>query len=542
MARGPWWEVRELVGEQGLSHKSVTKVVGQLEPCLERDGARVRVAEAEVVRVTGRLGCDEAGHRFLWDAYEPKAQSHATLDSVAPIIAGMPRAVRHLDHVSATAITCVKRALFVVRNWDLSAGEVLCLGDHDLTCIGLAHLCPDLNITVVDIDERVLEYIDGVARERGWAIQNIFADLRVELPRSLAERFDLVFTDPPYTPAGVRLFLKRGLGSLKRVDWARLLLSYGFGERQAGLGLKVQSVLHELRLVNEAVLPHFNRYEGAEAIGSSSELYVCRPTRRSWAAARVEEAEARIYTQGKNAREAVDGALPTTTVEAVERLLGETDEKDITLVGAGWSGAMQGEAVSLGGFLHAMYLARGKPPFTRLPHAGTVAINLHPHYGEYLLRALLAAAAECLILCAPDRSLHGLFAGQVDPGLRELVQSKYRVEVLERGQGDCPALVALEQVPQAQTESVPYILRYLVEHRRARFGNAWREALIAWCGPQGDKVTKNQARQAIAAGGLTSHTQSHLAELPLHALKALAAEVEHSLERLGAADSDTHSH
>ena len=43
--------------------------------------------------------------------------------------------------------------------------------------------------------------------------------------------------------------------------------------------LEVQAVLGDLRLAVEAVLPGFNRYDGAEAIGARSNLYICRPTK-----------------------------------------------------------------------------------------------------------------------------------------------------------------------------------------------------------------------------------------------------------------------
>src|SRR6266542_1368392 len=73
----------------------------------------------------------------------------------------------------------------------------------------------------------------------------------------------------------------RAAASLRHGDFGRVVLCYGFGEQHPSLGFKVQSVLHDLRLVTEAVLPGFNRYQGAEAIGAASALYVCRPTRRS---------------------------------------------------------------------------------------------------------------------------------------------------------------------------------------------------------------------------------------------------------------------
>src|SRR5262249_44958816 len=75
------------------------------------------------------------------------------------------------------------------------------------------------------------------------------------------------------------------------------------GERQPGLGYRVQQALHALGLVFEAIHPHFSRYRGAPAIGSSSALYVLRPTSGTRRALEREPAAgARIYSQGGMAR------------------------------------------------------------------------------------------------------------------------------------------------------------------------------------------------------------------------------------------------
>ena len=142
-------------------------------------------------------------------------------------------------------------------------------------------------------------------------MQTAFADLRLGPPASLRETGDLAFTDPPYTPEGIQLFAARALQMLKPEDAASVLIAYGYGEAQAALGYEVQEALHELRLLIEALYPQFNRYVGAEAIGSASSLYVTRPTRRTWAAAEKKgRSSARIYSGGKASLESSAASLP----------------------------------------------------------------------------------------------------------------------------------------------------------------------------------------------------------------------------------------
>jgi len=525
LADGSWQTVSHLIQLTTLSHRTVNNLIRRLNPWLEEDGERVRLRPDSVPSFGKLFACDKLSSNRFPDPYAAAAGIHPALAEMERILASAPRSDRNLDHVSTTPLTCLKRALFLNDSCHLDGAEILCLGDHDLTSVALALLFPKLSISVLDVDERILGYIGSLARERDWEIQTAFADLRVELPRSMAERFDLVFTDPPYTPAGIGLFLKRGIASLKDPKVGRLFLCYGFGENHPGLGLKVQSVLHDLRLINEAVLPHFNRYNGAEAIGSASELYICRPTRRSRPAADAVAADAHIYTQGKSSEEGEKKHLPAEILDAVEQRIATYESSDLTCIGDGWpkENFSPTHTVSLGGFLQTMFSEAGKPPFTQLPHSGTVVANLYPHYGSYLSRILLAAAAEHLVICAPDRDLHHLFVSDAGQSLLPLMESTYRSIVLRRGDGEHPGFVVLERVSPSEDPDLLFLLRYLIDRRRAKLGNAWREGLIACRQKSGaPRLTKNQAREQIAVSGFpTVHLQGYLSELPEHALQAL---------------------
>ena len=85
----------------------------------------------------------------------------------------------------------------------------------------------------------------------------------------------------------------------------RLLVAYGYPEGSPALGLKVQTELSALELVYEAVLPDFNAYDGALAIGSRAALYVLRPTKRSRkiAVRRAGRHAEAMYTRGRQAIE-----------------------------------------------------------------------------------------------------------------------------------------------------------------------------------------------------------------------------------------------
>ncbi len=225
-----WCSVRELIARTLLSHWNVTHLLRRLHPWLERDQDQVRIPVAlrdlfRAVFDCSRLSseCFITPYEIAAQAGEEARQAEAVHASMAHIVNNLPmRPVRHLDHVSATPLTCLKRALFLAKNYELGGATILLLGDHDLTSLALAQVAPGIAITVVDSDERVLDYVETISAQHGWTICTLFADLRIGLPRSATASADLVFTDPPYTPEGIRLFLARGLESLKPTGNARL--------------------------------------------------------------------------------------------------------------------------------------------------------------------------------------------------------------------------------------------------------------------------------------------------------------------------------
>ena len=246
-------------------------------------------------------------------AYDPPEDAARELDGahVARWQARLPRPIATSTTSAPRADTAVRRARFLHDTYWLDGAHLICVGDRDLTSLAVATVSPGVQVTVVDVDERILAVIRAVAREEGLNVQTAFADLRLGPPASLRETGDLAFTDPPYTPEGIQLFAARALQMLKPEDAARVLIAYGYGEAQAALGYEVQEALHELRLLIEALYPQFNRYVGAEAIGSASSLYVTRPTRRTWAAAEKKgRSSARIYSGGKASLESSAAVAP----------------------------------------------------------------------------------------------------------------------------------------------------------------------------------------------------------------------------------------
>ena len=461
--------IERLIAETALSHRSVTDVLARLEPWLESGPRGHRLREPASPWSTTVRGRVETTHRTL-----------------AELTAGAPGRRKPLDHVAATVATRLRRARYLAGHYDLDGATILCLGDHDLTSLALALIAPRCRIAVADVDDALLEHVDRSAARLGAAIACRFADLRLGLPADLAGAADLVFTDPPYTPDGVRLFATRGCEALRRDERSRLLLCYGHGERQPALGLKVQAVLHSLHLLVEEMWPRFNRYEGAQAIGGASALYVTRPLAATWRA--IERAPAagdRIYTHGPMAVEAGERPLP----EALAREL-----PDPLPAAELWRLSER----------HAAARPERRP---RLPEAAAVDLTLAPalaprlvlaHRGRRLRLALPAGAAAALV--APDH-----WQGR-------LLGASHRLRLVAR-EG---ALAVVEAERRDDTVAGAELLaRRLAEHPTAAAASSLREGLIA----AGAARTKNEARAMLAA---LPQLEARPTDLPVHLLREVA--------------------
>jgi hypothetical protein len=257
-------------------------------------------------------------------------------------------------------------------------------------------LCPEADLSVVDLDERVLSYLDETSDR---TITTAHTDLRVGLPPALTGRADLVFSDPPYTPEGMGLFAARAVQALREPSEGRILLAYGYSPRHPALGAQVQRSLATLGLTFEAILPDFNRYFGAQAIGSAADLYVCQPTAKA-KKSRAGKGKPAIYTHGPQSVESA-GTKPALLsalheIAAAGGLALETRP-------VGWS--------------------------TSGPEGDAVAMDLSADPGPWLLRTLLGTNARRLALLVPNN--HPDLADAVSQqALSELIGPKYRLRFL----------------------------------------------------------------------------------------------------------------
>ena len=181
-----------------------------------------------------------------------------------------PRPYTWLDQAFATPQTSVLRALFMLEEGDVEGRSILFLGDDDLTSVATGLLRAAKRITVIDVDMRLLDLIKDASEREDLGVESFHHDLRSILPGELRGKYDVVFTDPPYTIQGLRLFVSRGIEALGKKECGSVYLA--FAHKPPEDMLKIQKALNEMGLIIREIIPRFNRYEGAEMFANTTFL------------------------------------------------------------------------------------------------------------------------------------------------------------------------------------------------------------------------------------------------------------------------------
>ncbi len=278
-----------------LKNKKVAQKTGIAIPSLAAvRGELVKAGIIEKKNYLGELGRDwiKKNLKLQFD-YDPLPDSFTNLIKELPeefiylniiedLLYNRPEPEFSLDQSHADFPTIIKKVLYLLKKGDIEGRRIIFLGDDDSIslALGLTKLADE--ITVVDIDKRVLEFISQSAKKYDLKNINILNhDLRDSCPKKIMNKYDVAVMDPPYTIEGLRLFLKRAKQAIKSrikinnrvypIIGKKCLLSFGNKPPEQTQKLQL-SILDHGFIINE-MLPDFNHYKGASIIGKFSHLY-----------------------------------------------------------------------------------------------------------------------------------------------------------------------------------------------------------------------------------------------------------------------------
>jgi S-adenosylmethionine decarboxylase proenzyme len=278
-----------------LKNKKVSQNTGIAIPSLAAvRGELVKAGIIEKKNYLGELGRNWIKkHLKLQFDYDPLPESFNSiikelpeeftyLNAIKDLLNKRPDPEFSLDQSHADFSTIVKKVLYLLKKGEIEGRNIIFLGDDDVISLALGLTKLADQITVVDIDNRVLDFIYQSAENLNFKNFDIINhDLRKSCPETIMNKYDVVIMDPPYTIEGLRLFLKRARQIIKSnlkindkiypVVGKKCFLS--FGNKPPLQMQKLQLAILDHGFIISEMLPNFNHYKGASIIGKFSHLY-----------------------------------------------------------------------------------------------------------------------------------------------------------------------------------------------------------------------------------------------------------------------------
>ncbi|SHK37297.1 bis-aminopropyl spermidine synthase family protein [Rhodothermus profundi] len=203
----------------------------------------------------------------------------------AEICKQRPEAIQAYDQGFVTEATTLSRIAFAWHRGDLEGKTIIVLGDDDLMSIAAALTGAPARILAIDIDERLIQFINEVARREGLdRLEAVRYDLRDPLPTSWLRSFDTFMTDPTESFLGFKTTIERGLMALRGPGCAGY---FGLTHVESSYEkwARIQRFLLDSGAVLTDLLDDFSAYINwgyIESMRSWKWLPTHRPPERSW--------------------------------------------------------------------------------------------------------------------------------------------------------------------------------------------------------------------------------------------------------------------
>jgi len=159
-----------------------------------------------------------------------------------------------LKYISIDGV--LRRVSFMMERGDLHA-NIFVIGDDDFFSIASALTYVPKKIVAIDIDERVINFINKIAEEYSLKIEGHVLDLQKE-NKDFLHKFDVFITDPVETLPGIKLFLSRGVASLKNKGSGYFGLSTLEASRKKWY--EIQKMIHDMGFVITDIRRQFSVY------------------------------------------------------------------------------------------------------------------------------------------------------------------------------------------------------------------------------------------------------------------------------------------
>jgi len=168
------------------------------------------------------IGVRETQIPHLQSGYPFPNWLNPVVEKLEILLSSRPSPDFSLDQSHANTATIAMRAAYLYEYDGIEGKDLLFLGDDDLTSLAIVIFAKEFglqlgSVVVLDVDKRILEFVEENCDAIGYDIQTHCLDLKDGIPEQLKNSFDAFVTDPPYTVTGLSLFVGRGIERLNQV-------------------------------------------------------------------------------------------------------------------------------------------------------------------------------------------------------------------------------------------------------------------------------------------------------------------------------------
>jgi hypothetical protein len=254
--------IYELIDHQDASIPEFFKLINKMQKdgILEINNGKVKITDKgkniKKKHLLRRIDtkceyCDGKG-------YNMNSLFRNILDQYLKIVKDRPKTIEVYDQGFMSPEDVIRRLEFIYERGDLPS-HIFIIGDDDLFSIAAGLTGIPEKITVLEIDERIVDFINKRADELGLNIEAYVYDVQRDLPKYLRSKYDIFVTDPVETLPGLNLFLSRGISALKGVG-----SSCYFGlttlEASREKWYKLQEMIHRMGFVITDIKRKFSVY------------------------------------------------------------------------------------------------------------------------------------------------------------------------------------------------------------------------------------------------------------------------------------------
>jgi predicted methyltransferase len=199
--------------------------------------------------------CPDCGGR----GYRLSPKNQRLLDKYSSILKSRPKPAIEYDQTPITEVDMLIRAGFMDERGDVAGKNILLIGDADMLSIALGLSALPNKVVVLDIDDRVISFVNQVREEHKLRIEAHKFDVRLPFPQQFRDGFDVFISDPVETVEGIKLFLSHGTAGLRGEG---SVCYFGLTTLEAGTKkwYKIQEILLQMNFVLTDVRRNFNEY------------------------------------------------------------------------------------------------------------------------------------------------------------------------------------------------------------------------------------------------------------------------------------------